>query len=184
MSIDGFEITGEREIFAGHMLRLVDTSVVIPDGSTVSREIVRHPGAVAVVAIDDVGNVLLERQYRAALDNDLLEIPAGKLDVADEPVEAAARRELLEETGFEAARWTRLVSFYNSPGFADEHSTLFLAEELTEVGHDLQGPEEQAMVVRRVPLVDTWDLIASGELVDAKSIIGLLLAMRHLDQRS
>lgn len=184
MAIDGFEVTGEREIFAGHMLRLVEASVVVPGGSTVSREIVRHPGAVAVVAVDETGDVLLERQYRAALDTNLLEIPAGKLDVVGEPVEVAARRELLEETGFEAAHWTPLVSFYNSPGFADEHSTIFLAEGLNEVGHELQGPEEKAMVVERVPLASVWELITSGELVDAKSIIGLLLATHHFDQRS
>ncbi len=179
MSAPGFVPKGERSLFAGHMIHLVQATVEVPDGSLVEREIIRHPGAVGIVAIDDDGNVVLERQYRAALDANLLEIPAGKRDVADEPTEVTARRELIEETGLDATSLVQLGTFYNSPGFTDEYSTLFLATGLIEVGHDLQGPEENAMVVERVPLESTWDLIGSGEMVDGKSIIGLLLALRH-----
>lgn len=182
MSAPGFEQQGERTLFDGHMIRLVEASVIVPDGSTVTREIIRHPGAVGIVAVDAGGDVVLERQYRAALDANLLEIPAGKRDVADEPPQEAARRELVEETGFDASRWTELGTFYNSPGFADEHSVLYLAQDLVEVGHDKQGPEEEAMEVVRVPLASAWDLIASGDLVDGKSIIGLLLALHHLER--
>jgi ADP-ribose pyrophosphatase len=182
MSAPGFEPKGEKTLFVGHMIRLVEATLTVPDGSTVTREIIRHPGAVGIVAVDANGDVVLERQYRAALDANLLEIPAGKRDVTDEPSEDAARRELVEETGLQAGRWSELGTFYNSPGFADEHSTLFLTQDLVDVDHDKQGPEEEAMEIVRVPLASTWDLIASGDLIDGKSIIGLLLALHHLER--
>ncbi len=182
MSSPTFTRQGFEVIYDGFMVQLGTATVEAPDGSLLSREIVRHPGAVAVVAVDRDGSVILERQYRAALDSDLLEIPAGKRDVEDEPAQEAARRELIEETGVDAATWVELGSFYNSPGFTDEHTTVFLATELTEVGADLQGPEEQAMEIVRVPLRAVPELIASGELVDGKSVIGLLLARRHLGE--
>ncbi len=177
MTAPGFTRREVELLYDGYILQLGRATVEVPDGSVVAREIVRHPGAVAVVAVDDAGLVVLERQYRAALDTNLLEIPAGKRDVEDEAAEVAARRELIEETGFDAEEWCELAAFYNSPGFTDEHTTLFLATGLIEVGADLQGPEEEAMEVVRVPLASTWDLIASGELVDAKSILGLILAL-------
>lgn len=180
MTAPGFVRQGMEVLFDGYMVQLAKATVATPDGTLVSREVVHHPGAVAVVAIDDDSSVILERQYRAALDANLLEIPAGKRDVADEAPQAAARRELIEETGFDAGQWVELGSFFNSPGFTNEHTTVFLATELTEVGADLQGPEENAMVIVRFPLADTWSLIASGELVDGKSILGLLLALHHL----
>ncbi len=181
MTADGFSHIDEHEVFGGHMIRLVEAQITVPDGSTVTREIIRHPGAVGVVAVDDDRNVVLERQYRASIDGNLLEIPAGKRDVVGEPPSETARRELIEETGLDAERWEELATFYNSPGFADEHSTIFLAQGLVHVGHDQQGPEEEAMEIVRLPLDSTWDLIAAGDLVDGKSIIGLLLAIRRLD---
>jgi len=181
MTAPGFTRRGTEVLFEGYMVELVSATIEVPDGSTVTREIVHHPGAVGVVAVDDDGTVLLERQYRAALDENLLEIPAGKRDVDDEPTLEAARRELMEETGYDAREWSELGSFYNSPGFTDEHTTLFLATGLVEVGTDLQGPEEEAMEIVRVPLDATWDLIATGELVDGKSILGLALAIRRLN---
>lgn len=179
MTVPGFTHRGSEIVFDGYLVQLVEASVEVPDGTVVTREIARHPGAVGIVALDADGSVVLERQYRAALDANVLEIPAGKLDVADEATDAAARRELLEETGLDAGTWRRLCVFYNSPGFTDEQTTLFLATELVEVGADLQGPEEEAMELVRVPLASTWDLIGSGELVDAKSILGLTMAL-HL----
>ncbi|MBS1846758.1 MAG: NUDIX hydrolase [Actinobacteria bacterium] len=162
------------------MIRLVRATLEVPGGTTVEREIVEHPGAVSVVAVDDTGAVVLERQYRVALDTHILEIPAGKRDIAGEDPADTARRELLEETGLEATTWVQLAEFYNSPGFTDEHSTVFLATGLTQVGSDVQGPEEEAMEVVRVPIDEIPEMIARGELVDAKSIIGILLALRRL----
>lgn len=184
MTAPGFDQLGERSIYQGHMIHLVEATVSVPDGSEVLREVVRHPGAVAIVAVDADGCVVFERQYRAALDENLLEIPAGKRDVTGEPPLETAKRELLEETGFSAVHWTELAEFYNSPGFSDEHSTIFLAEDLTDLGHDLQGPEEEAMVIEHVPIGAVWDLISGGQLVDGKSIVGLAVALHHLETRA
>lgn len=171
----------EEVLFDGYMIQLVRATVEIPDGSFVTREIVKHPGAVAIVALDQRDDtVILERQYRASLDTELLEIPAGKRDVAGESARDGARRELIEETGHDAATWVELGSFYNSAGFTDEMTTLFFATDLTEVGTALEGPEEEAMELVRVPLDDARSLIASGELTDGPSLLGLLLTLAHL----
>ena len=132
-----------------------------------------------VVPVVD-GEVILVRQYRAAIDRDLLEVPAGKRDVSDEPVEATAHRELEEEVGMKAGSMVKLAEFYNSPGFCDEHSFLFLATDLSPCATDFQGHEEQYMTIERVPLDSFPDLIASGDLTDGKSIIALSLAREHL----
>ena len=126
------------------------------------------------------GDVILVRQYRAAIDRELLEVPAGKRDVSDEPVELTAHRELEEEVGMRAASLVKLAEFYNSPGFCDEHSFLFLATDLTPCATDFQGHEEQHMTIERVPLDSLADLVASGDLTDGKSIIALSLAREHL----
>lgn len=126
------------------------------------------------------GEVILVRQYRAAIDAELLEVPAGKRDVTDEPVEVTAHRELEEEVGMKAGSMVQLAEFYNSPGFCDEHSFLFLATDLTPCATDFQGHEEQYMTIERVPLDGVPALIAGGELTDGKSIIALLMAREHL----
>lgn len=132
-----------------------------------------------VVPVVD-GDVILVRQYRAAIDRELLEVPAGKRDVSDEPVELTAHRELEEEVGMRAGSMVKLAEFYNSPGFCDEHSFLFLATDLTSCATDFQGHEEQHMTIERVPLDSLADLVASGDLTDGKSIIALSLAREHL----
>ncbi len=181
MTAGGFARVGDETLHEGFMIRLVRATVRIPDGTTVTREIVEHPGAVAIVALDQRDDtVILERQYRAALDRNILEIPAGKRDVEGESAVDGARRELIEETGHDAAEWVELCSFHNSAGFTDELTTVFFATGLTEVGTDLEGPEEEAMELVRVPLDDVMDLVASGELTDGPSIIGLTLTLRHL----
>jgi ADP-ribose pyrophosphatase len=135
---------------------------------------------VVVVPVTDDGEVILVRQYRAAIDAQLLEVPAGKRDVLDEPVELTAHRELEEEVGMRAGSMVKLAEFYNSPGFCDEHSFLFLATDLTPCATDFQGHEEQHMTIERVPLDSFADLVASGDLTDGKSIIAISLAREHL----
>jgi ADP-ribose pyrophosphatase len=127
--------------------------------------------------------VVMVRQYRAALDALLLEIPAGKRDVPGEDPEVTAARELEEEVGYRAGKLERLARFHNSPGFSDELHHVFLGTELEAVATSLQGVEEQHMTVEHVLLDDAPALIAAGELTDAKSIIGLLLAREHLHRR-
>jgi nudix-type nucleoside diphosphatase (YffH/AdpP family) len=179
--LSGFRPVSEQELFRGSLISVASGTFEAPDGSTFTRDIVHHPGAVSVVPyLGDSDEVVLVRQYRAAVDRVLLEIPAGKRDVASEPPEETARRELIEEVGLRTGRLERLAEFYNSPGFCDEHSYVFLALDLEPAKTDLQGIEEQHMTVERVALADVVDLIRSGEIIDAKTIIGLTLARQKL----
>jgi len=175
----GFRKLEERMAWSGTLVSAAIGTFVDPDGNTFQRDVVHHPGAVVVVPVIDA-EVVLVRQYRAAVDRELLELPAGKRDVADEAVELTAHRELEEEVGLRAGSMEKLAEFYNSPGFCDEHSFLFLATELTPCATSFQGHEEQHMTIERVALESVPGLVASGELVDAKSIIGLYLAMDRL----
>jgi ADP-ribose pyrophosphatase len=175
-----FAKVGERTIHQGQVIRLAVGEFTDPEGSTFEREVVHHPGAVSVVPLLDDGSVVMVRQYRAAVEGSLLEIPAGKRDVPGEDPEVTARRELVEEVGFEAGRMELLGTFYNSPGFTDEYSHTYLARDLAHVGSAVVGPEETHMTVEHVSLDEVPALLASGDLVDAKSIIGLLLAREHL----
>lgn len=179
----GFRRIGERRRFDGGFFQVVTATFVGPDGFTFEREVIRHPGAVAVVPLDADGSVLMIRQYRGAVDEAILELPAGKRDVAEEPPQLCAERELVEEIGREASVWTDLGSFVNSPGFCDERTLLFLAEGLREVPREAHGIEEENLTLERVALGDVEELMASGDLVDAKSIIGLLAARSHLANR-
>ena len=175
-----FRPVGERLIHQGHVISLVVGTFEGPDGDTFEREIVRHPGAVSVVPVHGDGTVTLVRQYRAALDEDLLEIPAGKRDVSDEPPERTAHRELEEEVGLRAGRLELLAEFINSAGFSDERSLVYLGRDLTTCDVDLQGVEEQHMTIEVVHLDDVPGLIADRRLTDAKTIIGLTLARERL----
>jgi ADP-ribose pyrophosphatase len=131
-----------------------------------------------VIGVD----VVFVRQYRVALDRELLEVPAGKRDVDGEPPEETARRELEEEIGHRPGRLVKLAEFVNTPGFCDEHTHLYLALDLEDLGAtNTVSPEERAMTVERLSWARIDALIAAGELTDAKSLIGVLLARRYLD---
>ena len=175
----GFRKLDERIVWSGTLVSAGTGTFVDPDGNTFERDVVHHPGAVVVVPVID-GDVILVRQYRAAIDGQLLEVPAGKRDVTDEPVEITAHRELEEEVGMRAGSMVRIAEFYNSPGFCDEHSFVYLATDLEAVPSAVQGVEEQHMTIEEVALADVPALIRAGELVDAKSIIGLTLARELL----
>ena len=177
---DGFAKGPERTIHAGHVVTLAVGTFTSPEGEAFEREIIHHPGAVSVVPMVDDRTAMLVRQYRAALDADRLGLPAGKRDVADEPPEVTAARELAEEIGRRPGRLELLAEFHNSPGFCDEHSFVYLGTELTEVPQDTQGIEEQHLTLEPVVLDDVPAMIADGALRDAKTIIGLLLALRRL----
>jgi 8-oxo-dGTP pyrophosphatase MutT (NUDIX family) len=176
----GFRQVGERVIHDGRVVSMRVGTFEAPDGQLVEREIVRHPGAVSAVAVDDEGRVVLVRQYRAALDIELLELPAGKLDAPGEDPLACVRRELVEEVGLEARTWEPLVSIHHSPGFCDEVGHVFLARDLHTVDHDRQGVEEEWMTVSWHALADAPRMIAAGEVTDAKTVVGLLLAHARL----
>lgn len=171
-----FRKLAEQEVARGYQFTMVNARFAAPDGEQFERDIIRHVGAVAVVPLHDDGSVTLVRQFRPALEVDLLEVPAGLRDVDGEPDARTAARELEEEAGLRAERITSLVRFHNSPGFCDESVALFLATGLSEVPLDRQGVEEQAMTIERIPLDAALDMVETGSITDAKTIIGLTLS--------
>jgi ADP-ribose pyrophosphatase len=142
--------------------------------------VVRHPGAVSVVPLLDDGDVVMVRQFRAPLEDTILEIPAGKRDVDGEPPEVTAHRELAEEIGFTAENMVPLVQMRHSPGFCDEINHIFLATGLSPTERAVDGPEEEAMTLHRIPLAEVFQRIAAGEITDAKSIAGLTLTAQRM----
>jgi ADP-ribose pyrophosphatase len=175
-----FRQVSEEVVQKGWAITLTKTTVVDPDGETFDRDVVRHPGAVAVVAITDADSVVLVLQYRAAVDGWLLELPAGTCDVKGEAAIEAARRELAEEVGYAAPTLTLLTRCAITPGFCDEFASIFLATGLTKVPVDRQGIEEGYMRIVEVPL-DRFDaLVDDGTIVDAATILGVGLARRRL----
>ncbi len=172
----GFRHLGDREVVTLDRLRVVRGSFEAPDGSTFERDVIRNQEVVAIVPVLPGGtSVLLVRQYRGPIDRYLLEIPAGLCDVDGEAPEATARRELVEEVGREAGVLEQIAAYYPSAGFSDQFVRLFVADELTEVPADRQGPEELDMTVEEFPLADLDHAIAHGTLADSKTLIGLLL---------
>jgi len=178
--VAGFGKVGEREIHNGYVISTAVGTFVAPDGTEFERDLVHHPGAVSVVPLLDDQTVVLVRQYRAPIDGYLLEIPAGKRDVAHEEPIVTARRELAEEIGMAADQIELLVEFYNSPGFSDEHSYTYLARGLRETPMQRDGIEEQSMAIEHVSLVVVPSLIQAGEITDAKTIIGLMMTREYL----
>ncbi len=177
-----FSAVGEDVVYESRLLRVARGTFLGPDGSRFERDVVHHPGWVAVVPLTDDGQVVCVRQFRPAVSAWLLEIPAGICDVDGEAAELTARRELAEEAGLAAEHVELVATIHNSPGFADEKGWVFLATGLSEVPLDRQGVEEDHMQVVRVPLADAARLIADGEVTDAKTVIGLLVAARRPDQ--
>ncbi len=171
-----FRFVDEDTVYDGYVMRVTVGTFAGPDGDTFTRDVIRHPGAVAVLPLHDDGTVTLVRQYRAPLDDLLLEIPAGIRDVEGEPPEETARRELAEEVGLEADHVEHLISFHNAPGMSDEVVDVYLATGLREVAADAQGVEEEAMTIERHHLDDLAAMIADGRLTDAKSVIAVALA--------
>ena len=166
-----------ERIYQGRLVGLRVDTVELPSGRKTKREIVEHGGVAAIVAIDSEDNVLLVRQYRKPVERALLEIPAGGMEPGEDAL-VCARRELEEETGFSAERWEELGFFYTSPGFCTEQMHLYLATELRPAENAADDDENIELV--RVPLASVPELIASGEVCDAKSIAGLLIALRRV----
>ncbi len=166
----GFEIVGGDLVAETPFLRVEELNLRSPDGEIAARTVVRVGGAVALIPIDG-DDVVLIRQYRTALDREILELPAGKLDVPGEDPAVAAGRELAEEVGFAAGTIEKLIHYCASPGFSDEDVIVYLATDLTAVPMNRIGPEEEAAEVVRVPIADIPQLLPAIE--DAKTVIGL-----------
>lgn len=171
-------ILSSEYVYKGRVIRLRVDQVEMPDGQRTIREVMEHPGAAVIVPVDGDGTVHLVRQYRDAIGQQLLEVPAGKLDPGEDPADCA-RRELREELGLTAAKLTRLTTFYSSPGFCDEILHVFLAEELTHGEED--SDHEEFIEPEQRPLDPLSELLQ--ELRDGKSIIGVMLAHRELAGR-
>lgn len=174
------EKLASREIFRGRTVRLDVDRVRLPNGREMEIEMMRHPGAAAVVPLLDGGYVLMVRQYRYATEGWILEVPAGKLDPGEEP-EACARREVEEETGYRPGELEALGWIWTSPGFTDERIWLYLATGLAPARQELG--QDEVLSVERLPLERAVEMAAGGELPDAKSTCALLRAHHLLSRR-
>jgi ADP-ribose pyrophosphatase len=173
-------VSGRPRKAKGAIVVLRTDRVRMPDGELARRDVLEHPGAVAVVALDDAGQVLLIRQYRHPVGHLLWEIPAGLRDVPGEPLRATGERELREETGYAARTWHALTDCYTSPGISTERVTVFLARDLAEVPDSERGPsprhEEAHLQPAWVPLDRAMQLFLAGELHNGVAAVGILAA--------
>jgi 8-oxo-dGTP pyrophosphatase MutT (NUDIX family) len=180
-----YRVVSSRKRFTGGIFRVMTDVVEMPGGGTAVRDVTRHLGAVAVVALDDDGRVVLIRQYRHAVGTYLWEIPAGLLDVVGESGVGAAARELAEEVDLAAADWHLLADLYTSPGFSDELVRVYLARGLRPVPADerhVRGQEEADLTVAWLELDEAVAMVLRGEITNGLSAAGLLAAARARDQ--
>ena len=167
------KITSSREVYKCKLFRVTEESALDPKtGFEIKRSVVRHGGSVVMMAVDEKKRVLLVRQFRLPADRYLWELPAGKLDPGEKPLQAA-RRELIEETGYRARHWSRLVSFFSSPGYVGERMTIFLATDLTP-GEATPMDDEQ-IETRWFTRAEIGRMIRTGRIEDAKTMVGFLL---------
>lgn len=176
----GFRRVSEEELLGAWLFRVDRFHLLDPDDKPFDRFVIRHPGAVTVVPVHDDGSVTLVRQYRAAVDALVLEIPAGTRDKDGEEPEATARRELAEEAGLEATKWELLVGTWNTPGISDQYTMIYLATGLTAIPARPQGVEEGYMTLETIHLDDLDDLVEDGSLKDETTVLGLYLARHRL----
>lgn len=170
--------SNRRNLYDGKIVQLNLEIASLPDGRQAELEIVRHPGGAVIAAIDEDRRVCLIRQYRYAIDQWIWELPAGLLESGEEPA-VSAQRELLEETGLSASRWQSLGNMLSSPGFCDEYLHLFLATGLRQ--GETRHEENEFIEVHWLPLAQAVARAQSGEISDAKTVVGLLRAQASLN---
>ena len=181
--MSSFRHLGEREIYQGFVIRVTNETFESPTGEIFDRDVVHTLPAVAVVPVLPTNQVVCVRQYRPALRHDLLEIPAGMCDVDGVYLVEPAQRELGEEAGYRAGRLEHLCAYHGSAGFSDARLDIYLGLDLVPVATHSQSEEEHHMTVELVALEDTLELVSTQAIVDAKTIIGMLLARERLGIR-
>jgi ADP-ribose pyrophosphatase len=167
------KLVSSRTAYAGKLLTLKEDQVALPDGGQGTREYVLHQGAAMVIPLFQDGSVLLERQFRYPLHTHFLELPAGKIDPGEQPL-GTAKRELLEETGYAATEWRHLTTLHPCVGYSNERLELFIARGLKHEGHP--GEDGEFLECVQLALDEALALVASGEISDSKTIVGLLWA--------
>ncbi len=171
-----YETTESETAYEGRIISVRRDTVTMPGDTTSQRDVVVHPGAVGVIALDDEGRVVLVHQYRHPVRRQLDELPAGLLDKRDEKAHLAAARELAEEAGLGARTWHVLADILTSPGMTDEAIRIYLARDLHEVHRDVQEHEELEMTSSRIPLAEAVARVLEGELENGPACVGLLAA--------
>ncbi len=169
-------LISSKEITTNRIFTVTWDHAVDPDGFEIERAVVRHRGSAVIMAVDEKKRILLVRQYRLPARSFLWELPAGTLDPGEKPLQTA-RRELVEETGYRAKRWTRLAEFYPSPGFLSEKMTIYLATGLT--AGEAQPMDDERIVTRWFTAKEIDEMIQSGKILDAKTNIGFLRWKRY-----
>ncbi len=171
---NSLRVLSSKTVFRGRVFSVVTDQVAEPNGVVAQRDVIRHPGSIVVLPLDESAGeprILLERQYRYAANAYLWELPAGRIDEGETRL-AAAKRELLEETGFTAKKWTHALHFYASPGFLDETMDVYLAEKLTK--GQAQPEDDERIGTRLVRLEQVVRMIMSGKIADAKTMTSVL----------
>ncbi|MBK5251952.1 MAG: NUDIX hydrolase [Peptostreptococcaceae bacterium] len=163
------------KLYQGKIINLRIDTVELPNQKYSKREIIEHCGGVAVIAVHD-GKIILVKQYRKAVEKSLYELPAGKLEAIENPLECA-KRELIEETGYEPQNLKFVLNFYSSPGFSNEMIHLFIADRISFVG--ASPDEDEYIEVVEIPFEDAFRMVSEGEIIDAKTIVGLLYLMKN-----
>jgi 8-oxo-dGDP phosphatase len=177
VSVDQYAVLASTRRFTGNVVSLRTDEVQMSDGTVATREVVEHPGAVGVVALDGQDRVVLVNQYRHPIRGYLDELPAGLLDVPGEPAVSAARRELSEEAGIAASDWHVLVDLYTSPGMTDEAIRVFLARGLSDAAERFTPQHEEiTLTVSRIPLDEAVRRVLAGEITNAAAVAGLCAA--------
>jgi ADP-ribose pyrophosphatase len=162
-----------KTVYCGRLLDVREDEVRLPDGKPARREYIVHPGAAVMLAMPDANSVVMERQYRYPLREHVYELPAGKIDPGEDPLDTA-KRELLEETGYRAREWRHLLTTYPVVGYSNERIELYFARDLEYVGHALDDGEFLDVFALR--LTEALDWVRSGRIKEAKTVLGLLLA--------
>ena len=180
------KLLSSRVVYQGTLFRVLHDKLIEPGGKKSERDIIRHNGSVVILAIDKSKKnkkdpwIVMERQYRHAAGQFLWELPAGKLDAGEEPL-AGAKRELEEETGYRAQKWSPLVEYYGSPGFLGESMKVFLAEGL--IAGDAHPEDDEEIEFRLVKLSEVIEMIEKGAIKDGKTLCSVLLYARKMKKR-